>query len=360
MVHAQPGPAQSVPSGGKVAEEVYKNIQVLKGVPADQVIPAMQFISASLGVECEHCHVEHAFDKDDKKPKQTARKMIQMMFAINKDSFNGHREVTCYSCHHGASDPVGTPIIAEEEPKPEPRTAMNAGGANPVVMPTADRLLEKFVQALGGADALHRISTRVEKGTLTGFGGRQLSVEVFSKAPDKRLSVMHLPNGDSITAYDGRVGWLGNPGRPTREMSGGELDGAKLDADFYFPLHVRQVFSQLRVERPEKIGDQETDLVVGANPGQPPVRLYFSAQSGLLVRLMRYAETPLGRNPTQIDYADYRDADGIRVPFRWTIARPGGRFTIQVDQIQQNVPIDDAKFAEPPESTGPRQKAPSP
>ena len=143
-------------------------------------------------------------------------------------------------------------------------------------------------------------------------------------------------------------------------MSGGELDGAKLDADFYFPLHVRQVFSQLRVERPEKIGDQETDLVVGANPGQPPVRLYFSAQSGLLVRLMRYAETPLGRNPTQIDYADYRDADGIRVPFRWTIARPGGRFTIQVDQIQQNVPIDDAKFAEPPESTGPRQKAPSP
>ncbi len=352
MVHAQSGPAQSVPSGGKVAEEVYKNIQVLKGVPADQVIPAMQFISASLGVECEHCHVEHAFDKDDKKPKQTARKMIQMMFAINKDSFNGHREVTCYSCHHGASDPVGTPIIAEEEPKPEPRTAMNAGGANPVVMPTADRLLEKFVQALGGADALHRISTRVEKGTLTGFGGRQLSVEVFSKAPDKRLSVMHLPNGDSITAYDGRVGWLGNPGRPTREMSGGELDGAKLDADFYFPLHVRQVFSQLRVERPEKIGDQETDLVVGANPGQPPVRLYFSAQSGLLVRLMRYAETPLGRNPTQIDYADYRDADGIRVPFRWTIARPGGRFTIQVDQIQQNVPIDDAKFAEPPRVHG--------
>ena len=212
MVHAQSGPAQSVPSGGKVAEEVYKNIQVLKGVPADQVIPAMQFISASLGVECEHCHVEHAFDKDDKKPKQTARKMIQMMFAINKDSFNGHREVTCYSCHHGASDPVGTPIIAEEEPKPEPRTAMNAGGANPVVMPTADRLLEKFVQALGGADALHRISTRVEKGTLTGFGGRQLPVEVFAKAPGKRLSVMHLPNGDSITAYDGRVGWLGNPG----------------------------------------------------------------------------------------------------------------------------------------------------
>jgi len=176
VAQAQSVPAQSVPAGRKMAEEVYKNIQVFKGVPADQVIPSMQFISASLGVDCEHCHVEHAFDKDDKKPKQTARKMIQMMFAINKDNFNGHREVTCYSCHHGASDPVGTPLIADEEPKLEPRGAMNAGGTNPVVMPTADQLLEKFVQALGGADALQKISSRVEKGTLTVFGGRQFPV----------------------------------------------------------------------------------------------------------------------------------------------------------------------------------------
>jgi hypothetical protein len=76
--------------------------------------------------------------------------------------------------------------------------------------------------------------------------------------------------------------------------------------------------------------------------------LYFSQESALLVRLVRYVETPLGRNPTQIDYADYRDVDGIKVPFRWTLARPGGRFTIQVDQCQQNVPIDDTKFSMPP------------
>ena len=362
VAQAQSEPVQSVPAGPapKMAEEVYKNIQVFKGVPADQVIPAMQFISASLGVDCEHCHVERAFDKDDKKPKQTARKMIQMMFAINKDNFNGHREVTCYSCHHGASDPVGTPLIADEEPKPEPHGAMNAGGTNPVVKPTADQLLEKFVQALGGADALQKISSRVEKGTLTGFGGRQFPVEVFAKAPDKRLSVMHLPNGDSITAYDGRVGWLGISGRPPHGMSSGELDGARLDADFYLPVHVRHIFSQLRVERLEKVADQETYLLLGENPGQPPVKLYLSQQSGLLVRLVRYVETPLGRNPTQIDYADYRDAEGVKVPFRCTIARPGGRFTIQVDQIQQNVSIDDGKFTKPPEPPAPAQKSTSP
>ena len=135
MARAQGGPALPNPTGNQNAEEVYKNIQVLKGVPADQVVPAMQFISASLGVECEHCHVERAFDKDDKKPKQTARKMIQMMFAINKENFNGHREVTCYSCHHGVADPVGTPLIGDAEPGPEEREAVNAGAAKSATLP---------------------------------------------------------------------------------------------------------------------------------------------------------------------------------------------------------------------------------
>jgi len=121
-----------------------------------------------------------------------------------------------------------------------------------------------------------------------------------------------------------------------------------MDADFLFALRLKQNISQLHVEHAEKVGDQETYLVVGANPGQPPVSLYFSQESALLVRLVRYVETPLGRNPTQIDYADYREVDGIKVQFRWTLARPGGRFTIQVDQCQQNVPIDDTKFSMPP------------
>src|SRR4051794_32317506 len=93
----------------KMAEDVFKNIQVLKGTSADQFIPTMQFIGASLGVECDFCHVERAFEKDDKKPKQIARKMMQMMFAINKDNFDGQREVTCYSCHRGSMKPVSTP-----------------------------------------------------------------------------------------------------------------------------------------------------------------------------------------------------------------------------------------------------------
>jgi outer membrane lipoprotein-sorting protein len=334
--------AQSAPAPPKMAEEAFKNIQVFKGIPADQLIPAMQFISASLGVECEFCHVQGKMDADDKPPKQTARKMISMTFAINKENFDGRREVTCNSCHRGETHPVGAPAVADQDAKPE-RTEAAAAGAP---APSADQILDKYVAAIGGADAIRKISSREEKGKLTA-GGHESAIELFLKAPDKRMSVMHAPNGDSITAFDGKGGWLGSPGRPTREMSGSESDAAKLDADFYFATRVKEIFPQFRVMRPEKIGDREAYSVAGIRQGLPPVRLYFDETSGLLLRMVRYADTPLGRMPTQIDYADYRDADGVKIPFRWTLSRPNGRFTIQVDKVQQNVPIDDSKFVKP-------------
>ena len=351
---AQSAPPTPTGPAPRTAAEQYKNIKVLKDIPADELIPAMQFISTSLGVECNYCHVEGAgtgpggrrrldFEKDDKKPKQTARKMMQMQLAINKDNFESHIEVTCYSCHRGAHEPVGTPIIAEEEPQPEPE-GPKPGTPQPT-LPTADQILDKYVQAIGGAAALQKITSRVEKGSIA-FGDQKAPVGVYSKAPDKRATVTHMGNGESVTAYDGHVGWLTGMGRP-REMTPAETEAFKLDADFYLPLQVKQVFNELRVRPVEKIGDHEAYQVVGIRQGQPPVRFYFDEQSGLLVREVRYAQTPLGRMPTQIDYADYRENDGVKVICRWTLARPEGRFTIQIDQVQQNVAIDDAKFAEP-------------
>jgi len=341
----------SAAAGPKLAEEEFKNIQSLKGIPADQVIPSMQFIAASLGVECEFCHVAHANEKDDKKPKVTARKMINMMMAINKDNFEGHREVTCYSCHRGSPDPVATPILTDEEPRPAADEGKKPGEAK-ATLPSADLLLEKYLAAIGGADALQKITSRVQKGTLTAFGGQHFPVDVYSKAPDKRVSVMHLQDGDSFTGFDGKQGWLSVPGR-VHTMSAAENAAARIDADLYFPAHVKTLYQKFSVDAGEKIDGHDTYLVTGRSEGQPPLRLYMDKESGLLLRLVRYAETPLGRNPTQIDYADYRDEDGVKVPFRWTLARPGNRFTIQVEQIQQNVPVDDSKFAPPPAARKP-------
>ena len=343
------------------AEEQYKNIQVLKGIPADQLVPAMQFITASLGVECQFCHEEGAFEKDDKKPKQTARKMIAMMFAINKDNFEGHREVTCYSCHRGHMKPVGTPLVMGEETKPAiAETTMpeelTAEGAEPTG-PTADQLLEKYLQAVGGAAAIEKITSRVMKGTIS-FGDRNIPIDIYSKDPGKRISFTHTPDGDSVTAFDGHEGWLGFPGHSAREMHGSELDAAAMDADLHFAAHLKGMFSQARVRGTEKVADHIAYLLVGQREGKPPLLLYLDENSGLLVRLVRYGDTPLGLMPTQIDYADYREVGGVKIPYRWTLARPSGRFTIQLSEVKQNVPVDDTKFVKPP-APAEEQKGPA-
>lgn len=350
-------PAQAAPGAAIKAEDHFKNIQVLKGIPADQLFPTMQFIAASLGVECDFCHVQNAFEKDDKKTKQTARKMMEMMFALNKDNFEGHREVTCYSCHRGNLKPLAIPVVMTEEPKlsvGEPhRPAETTKSADPKEPsgPTADQLIEKYVNAAGGASAIDKVATRVMKGTID-FGGRSLPIDIYSKDPDERISFTHMQDGDSVTAFNGHEGWLGSPGRPPREMTGSDMDGASIDADLHLATHLKQMFSSMKVQGSEKVDDHEVFVVVGQRDGKPPIQLYFDQQSGLLVRLVRYGETALGWLPTQIDYADYRDTSGVKVPYRWTLARPSGRFTIQVTELKQNVPVDDSKFVKPAPPAG--------
>jgi len=343
------GPSVSGPQGAeKKAEEQFKNIQVLKGVPAEQIFPTMQFIAASLGVECDFCHVQGAFEKDDKKTKQTARKMMEMMFAINKDNFEGHRQVTCYSCHRGSAKPAAMPPVMTEEPKEAMGGPKKLDGETKEYSgPSPDQLLEKYVQAVGGAADIEKVTSRVMKGTIE-FGGKSLPIEIYSKDPDRRISFTHMPEGDNVTAFNGREGWLGMTGHPLREMHGSDLDGAAIDADLHLATHLKPMFSEMRVRGTEKVGDHEAYVIVGQREGRPPIQLFFDEQSGLLVRLVRFGETALGQLTTQIDYADYRDADGVKIPYQWTLARPSGRFTILVSEVKDNVPVDDAKFVKPP------------
>jgi photosynthetic reaction center cytochrome c subunit len=338
------------PSSTKTAAQEFKNIQVLKDIPADQLIPSMQFISASLGVECEYCHVERAFDKDDKKEKGFARHMMEMVMNINKDNFEGKRWVTCYSCHRGAAKPVSVPMITAEDKMPMPSHALNS--AVKPVLPKAEVLFDKYLSAVGGAEALKKISTRVQKGSVTAFGNQKMPIEIYSKAPDMRVSIVHRKDMDSFTGFDGKAGWMSVPGH-VRPMTAQESEGAGMDADIAFGAHLSSMFTKLEVEEGEKVDGHATWLVIGEREGKPPVKLFFDQQSGLLLRLLRFADSPLGLNPLQIDFGDYRDSGGVKIPFRWTQARPGNRFTIQVESSQQNVPIDDSKFVQPAPTPAP-------
>lgn len=339
----------------KTTQEAFKNIQVLKDLPPGQLIPAMQFITSSLGVECDFCHVRGAFDKDDKPTKKTARKMMQMMIILNQENFDSRREVTCYSCHRGSSKPVSIPMVGEttaleamEEFAPQPAGESNPAASPAAGLPTASEVLDKYVAAVGGAAAIGKISSRVGTGKVTFAAGPALPVQISWKAPGKQIMTVHLPAGDSITVWNGQAGWLSSPGAPVHETNEADFAGARLDADLQLPIHLKQLFSDIKVIGVEKVRDHDAVLLLASNPGQPGLELFFDAQSGLLLRQLRFSKSPLGLNPTRTDYDDYKDFDGVKVPLHVTIARPRTKLEIQFDQITQNVPVDEAQFQAPP------------
>ncbi len=331
------------PAEGKTAEQVFKNITQLKGVPADQVLPAMQFMATSLGVECTFCHVQGKMEADDLRPKKTAREMMAMTAEINKTAFGGRMQVSCYSCHHGLSHPAGVPPVLDSDAPAHPATPAAAPSS---ATTTADEIVANYVKAVGGADAMQKATTRVMSGKILA-GGNESPIEVITKAPNKRISITHMGSGESYTAFDGSGGWMGNSGRPARDMSAAESGAAGLDAEFALALHLKELFPQLRRGRPEEIAGVECETLLGTGPGRPATRLYFAKNSGLLTRMVRYTDTPVGRMPTQIDYADYREVDGVKIPYRWTLSRPNGRFTIQISEVKSNVPVEDSRFAKP-------------
>src|SRR5690242_6014436 len=151
IAHAQAAPAQGAPPTleGKTAEQVYKSIKVLNGVPADQVIESMHLIRGALGVSCEFCHEDPDRAADTKENKETARMMMRMVMDINKNNFKGEQEVTCYTCHRGQAIPATTfsfPVVENGE-------EVEAKG-----LPSVDQILAKYVAALGGEQAIRKVN----------------------------------------------------------------------------------------------------------------------------------------------------------------------------------------------------------
>ncbi len=326
----------------------FKNLQVLKDVPPDQLIPAMQFISASLGVQCEFCHVRDTFDKDDKPPKQIARRMIRMVFALNGGEFHGERAVTCYTCHRGSPKPVSIPMVDSTAPYlSEARLAPDELVEDKTDLPSSDDVLAKYIQAVGGAVAIQNVSSRVESGMVTFGAGPGFPIEILSKPPARQAMIVHMPAGDNSTIIDNQNGWFRSAAGPVSDMPQSDIEGAKVDADLQFPINLKKAFGQLRVIRTEKVGDHDAILIFATNSSGPPLELYFDRQTGLLLRQLRFGSSSLGLNPTQIDYGDYKTFDRIQVPMHLVITRPNRTMDIHLLQVTQNVPIDDAKFARP-------------
>ncbi len=341
----------------KMVEDVFKNVQALKGIGVDDFMLTMGIMSAAVGSDCVGCHpsagTDHVDWALDTGRKRTARRMVQMVAAINRDNFNGRQIVTCWTCHRGRDRPVTTPTLDAVYGPPTEEADDVLTQAQGV--PSVDQVLDKYLEAIGGAENVARVTSFVASGKSVGyrgFGGGGV-VEVSAQAPDKRATHIRFPEypdrGVSVRTYDGRGGWIATPLAvvPKYELAGSERDGARLDAVLSFPAQIKQALTNLRVGPPSTIGDKDVMVLQGNGANGTLATLYFDDASGLLVRMVRHGRSPIGRVPTQVDYFDYRDVGSIKFPFRWTFAWLDGRDDFEFTDVKVNVPIDAARFGEP-------------
>jgi outer membrane lipoprotein-sorting protein len=348
----QPAPAASA-AQGPMAENVYLNVQVLKGIPVDQFNDTMGMFASALLLDCVGCH-DGKITYDPKAfalptPRiQRARQMVVMMNNLNRMYFGGQQRVTCFTCHNGDPQPERSPSLRLQygELLNDPTSFKFFAD---VAAPPAEKMIARYVDALGGTQRLAGLTSFVATGTYMGFetSDQEVPMELFIRAPDQRAMVVETGANDLLMIHNGRNAWRYQPDTPIPliELTGWSLTGSRLDTMLFFPTMLTKAFAQWQVGYAD-IDGQSVEVARGMNPGQSPVNLHFD-KAGLLKRMVRWTETAAGPVPVQIDYSDYRDVAGVKVPFSWVQTWTNGQSFIKLKDVRPNVRIDDARFAKP-------------
>jgi hypothetical protein len=351
--------SSAAPQAEKTAEQEYKNIKVLKGLPASQLIPLMQFFTVSLGTNCNFCHVgrdakgELHWESDDKREKTTAREMMQMVITLNHSQGYGldPGAVSCYTCHRGRTGPVSLPTLPLPEPTPAPTPTASATPATPrprETPPTVQQIYDKYVAAVGGADAAAKFQTIVFKGTRDSAQGKW-PFEATLKGPDKFVMVTQVPQRGTFSAgLNGATGWVSNPNL-TRALTPSELNDARHMAEGFRLIKFTPTPTMRSVGR-RKVGDLDAYIVIDRPSEGVSRRYFFDAQTGLLRRITTLTQTMLSPLQEQIDFDDYRDVDGVRVPFvvRWSSMDANGTTVRTITEVRHGAPVEDKVFEMPP------------
>jgi photosynthetic reaction center cytochrome c subunit len=344
---------------GKTAGEVFKNVttNALKGLTPDDFLAAMGVMADDLGLDCADCHPGAGTDKVDwvidTPPKRTARRMVDMMQAINMTNFNGAQRVTCWTCHHGRETPASTIALDAlySNPNGERDDILQAAAPG---QPTATQILDKYIAAVGGAQKLAGLTSFIATGVSVGYEGLGGNGEftVYSKAPNQRTTQIRFPDhperGQSTWTYDGTTGWILTPRGLLGEfeVTGSGLEGTRIEAMLAFPGQIKTI-ATWRAGAMESMGTRDFNVIQGTGPKGLLVTLYFDTETNLLVRMIRYTASPVGRVPTQIDYSDYRDVGGIKFPFEYSFLWLDGRYTAKINSVKTNVAIDAKVFGKP-------------
>ncbi|HEY6401148.1 MAG TPA: hypothetical protein VI479_07050 [Blastocatellia bacterium] len=238
-----------------------------------------------------------------------------------------------------AQDKTKADAPKADAPKTDTKTA---------ALPAADEILEKYVTALGGKEAIQKISSRSSKGTFE-IEAMNLSgdMENYQKAPNKYASLFSIAGAGGGQGFDGDKGWDSNPMTGLRDLAGEELAAMKREADFYQPLNLKKHFPKLEVKGKETVGASETYVVIGTPDVGGPERLYFDTATGLLVRHDSERESAQGKIASEAYLEDYKDEGGVKTPRLLKIVSPMFSIKIKITDVKTNVEIEDAKFAKP-------------
>jgi hypothetical protein len=266
-----------------------------------------------------------------------------MVFDINRSNFNGEKRVTCYTCHRGQTEPVALPPLPQSPPEGGAAGSKDKKPDTP--LPTVDQVLSRYVEALGGRTALERLKTRVMKGSQIRFDGTASPLEIYRAAPNKLVAIVTTANGVVASGFNGTVGWSRNP-RGQRELSGEQLAQMKRTAEFYSDLRLKELYPKMTLEGTEKVGDREAYVIRTQVSEKRVEKLYFDTQTGLLVRNLGLDETILGYIPDQQDLSDYREVDGVKLPFsiQMSYVDPWVGWTRKFTEVKHNVPVEETKF----------------
>ena len=216
--------------------------------------------------------------------------------------------------------------------------------------PSVDQILDRYVQAAGGKEAIEKVTSRTMKGTLENSDdGTTSPAEVFAKAPDKYLSEVNLGEGGLMQeCWSGDTGWGKDPDSGLHDMSKSDAAFAKRDYGFYRETRLKELFPTMAYSGKVKVDDRDAYIVEAKAADGAIEKLYFDVESGLLVRRdFERVTIDDGIVLWEVDYDDYKDVDGLKLPSTIRRKNPDYALTYRFTEIKDNVPIDDAKFSKP-------------
>ena len=262
-----------------MAEDVFKNVQLLKGISVKEFMDTMGFFSAATGMNCIDCHSPEADTSlegyaVDTPLKQTARKMILMVNMLNRGTFGGQRKVTCYTCHRATDHPEVIPSLLDQYSiAPDDPDKIEVSPTRPSTQTAVDQILDKYIQAVGGAPQLAKLTSFVAKGTYEGFDSfsEKVPIEIYANAPNQLTTIVHTQHGDNVSTYDGNHGWIAAADKLMRvlPLSGGDLEGAKIDGCLSFPSVLKQEFKWRTGFPSVAIDDRPVQVIQVVGAGDP-------------------------------------------------------------------------------------------